>query len=85
MALNKGIWDPKLRSTNMKGTNLKSLTLYLPYTLSPNRPEVEKTPKPMAPPLPRQPLGGCEELDPAILNDNIEQSSAVQGWGGFRI
>ena len=25
MALNKGIWDPKLRGTNMKGTNLKSL------------------------------------------------------------
>ena len=27
MALNKGIWDPKLRGTNIKGTNLKSLTL----------------------------------------------------------
>ena len=25
MALNKGIWDPKLRGTNIKGTNLKSL------------------------------------------------------------
>ena len=25
MALNKGIWDPKLRGTNLKGTNLKSL------------------------------------------------------------
>ena len=24
MALNKGIWDPKLRGTNIKGTNLKS-------------------------------------------------------------
>ena len=29
MALNKGIWDPKLRGTNIKGTNLKSLTLTL--------------------------------------------------------
>ena len=26
MALNKGIWDPKLRGTNIKGTNLKCLT-----------------------------------------------------------
>ena len=26
MALEKGIWDPKLRGTNIKGTNLKSLT-----------------------------------------------------------
>ena len=25
MALNKGIWDPKPRGTNIKGTNLKSL------------------------------------------------------------
>ena len=25
MALNKGIWDPKLRGTNTKGTNFKSL------------------------------------------------------------
>ena len=25
MALNKRIWDPKLRGTNIKGTNLKSL------------------------------------------------------------
>ena len=25
MALNKGIWDPKLRGTNVKGPNLKSL------------------------------------------------------------
>ena len=25
MALNEGIWDPKLRGTNIKGTNLKSL------------------------------------------------------------
>ena len=25
MALNNGIWDPKLRGTNIKGTNLKSL------------------------------------------------------------
>ena len=25
MALNKGIWDPKLKGTNIKGTNLKSL------------------------------------------------------------
>ena len=25
MALNQGIWDPKLRGTNIKGTNLKSL------------------------------------------------------------
>ena len=32
MALNKGIWDPKLRGTNIKGTNLKSLTLELPGT-----------------------------------------------------
>ena len=29
MALNKGIWDPKLRGTNIKGTNLKSLKLAL--------------------------------------------------------
>ena len=27
MALNNGIWDPKLRGTNIKGTNLKSLML----------------------------------------------------------
>ena len=27
MALNKGIWDPELRGTNIKGTNLKSLTI----------------------------------------------------------
>ena len=27
MALNKGIWDPKLRGTNINGTNLKSLSL----------------------------------------------------------
>ena len=26
MALNKGIWDPKPRVTNIKGTNLKSLS-----------------------------------------------------------
>ena len=26
MALSKGIWDPKLRGTNIKGTNLKSLS-----------------------------------------------------------
>ena len=26
ITLNKGIWDPKLRGTNIKGTNLKSLT-----------------------------------------------------------
>ena len=25
MALNKGIWDPKRKGTNSKGTNLKSL------------------------------------------------------------
>ena len=25
MALNKGIWDPERRGTNIKGTNLKSL------------------------------------------------------------
>ena len=25
MALDKGIWDPKLRGTSIKGTNLKSL------------------------------------------------------------
>ena len=25
MALNKGIWDPKLKGTNVKGTNLESL------------------------------------------------------------
>ena len=25
MALNKGIWDPKLRGTNINGTNLKSV------------------------------------------------------------
>ena len=30
MALNKGVWDPKLRGTNIKGTNLKSL---IDYTL----------------------------------------------------
>ena len=28
MALNKGIWDPTLRGTNIKGTNLKSLSFY---------------------------------------------------------
>ena len=28
MALNQGIWDPKLRGTNIKGTNLKSLNVY---------------------------------------------------------
>ena len=27
MALNKGIWDPKLRGTNIKGTNLTSLNI----------------------------------------------------------
>ena len=27
MVLNKGIWDPKLRGTNIKGTNLKSLNV----------------------------------------------------------
>ena len=27
MALNKGIWDPKLRGTKIKGTNLKSLRI----------------------------------------------------------
>ena len=27
MALNKGIWDPKPRATNVKGTNLTSLRL----------------------------------------------------------
>ena len=27
MALNKGIWDPKLRGTNIKGTNLKSFII----------------------------------------------------------
>ena len=32
MALNKGIWDPKLRGTNIKGTNLKSVILYSYYT-----------------------------------------------------
>ena len=26
LALNKGIWDPKLRGTNIKSTNLKSLS-----------------------------------------------------------
>ena len=26
MALNKGIWDPEPRGTNIKGTNLKSLS-----------------------------------------------------------
>ena len=31
MALNKGIWDPKLRGTNIKGTNLKSLINPTPY------------------------------------------------------
>ena len=25
ITLNKGIWDPKLRGTNIKGTNLKSV------------------------------------------------------------
>ena len=30
MALNKGIWDPKLRGTNIKGTNLKSVRLKVP-------------------------------------------------------
>ena len=34
MALNKSIWDPKLRGTKFKGTNLKSLTLTT--TLRPN-------------------------------------------------
>ena len=28
MALNKGIWDPKLRGTNIKGTNLKYLSVW---------------------------------------------------------
>ena len=28
MALNKGIWDPTLRGTNIKGTNLTSLSFY---------------------------------------------------------
>ena len=32
MALNKGIWDPKLRGTNIKGTNSKSLNAYYPRT-----------------------------------------------------
>ena len=31
MALNKGIWDPKLRGTNIKGTNLKSLIYITPF------------------------------------------------------
>ena len=35
MALNKGIWDPKLKGTNIKGTNLKSLTIRRPKTLLP--------------------------------------------------
>ena len=29
MGLNKGIWDPKPKVTNIKGTNLKSLTYYV--------------------------------------------------------
>ena len=29
MALNKGIWDPTARGTNIKGTNLKSLGVAL--------------------------------------------------------
>ena len=28
MALNKGIWDPTLRGTKIKGTNLKSLKYF---------------------------------------------------------
>ena len=30
MALSKGIWDPKPGVANIKGTNLKSLTMLLP-------------------------------------------------------
>ena len=30
MALNKGSWDPKLRGTNIKGTNSKSLVIFVP-------------------------------------------------------
>ena len=38
MVLNKGIWDPKPRVTNIKGTNLKSLTIK--KTLSPVSPYI---------------------------------------------
>ena len=34
MALNKGVWDPKLKGTKIKGTNLKSLNNLTP-TLTP--------------------------------------------------
>ena len=34
MALNKGIWDPKLRGTKIKGTNLKSLIYWVPVPKS---------------------------------------------------
>ena len=30
--LNEGIWDPKLRGTNIKGTNLKSLKIGIQRT-----------------------------------------------------
>ena len=33
MTLNKGIWDPKLRGTNVKGTNLKSSDIEAPLSL----------------------------------------------------
>ena len=36
MPLNKGIWDPKLRGTNIKGTNLKSLILKRTVMGTPN-------------------------------------------------
>ena len=34
MALNKGIWDPKLRGAIIKGTNLKSLSAEINITQS---------------------------------------------------
>ena len=38
MALSKGIWDPKPRGTNIKGTNLKSLKVLIPVLPLPQVP-----------------------------------------------
>ena len=37
MALNKGIWDPTLRGTNIKGTSLKSLRLSSRHATQPGK------------------------------------------------
>ena len=34
MVLNKGIWEPKPRVTNIKGTNLKSLIYTITSTIT---------------------------------------------------